>query len=423
MYPRLFAAVVILLGGCVSVPAPELTGARQNEEVTPVHYTNARWYKALESGIIFERGDRYTRNGVFVSEKPEGAQTVDLGGRFVVPPFGEAHNHSVDGPGSEAAAATYVSQGIFYYKNPNGIFAFTEPMLPHWRRADTLDVSFSYGGLSVDEGHPEKLYRMLLGWGLYRGTEVEALDGAAFYDISTVEMLEEKWPQILANKPDFLKLYLLNHDTEESAGLGAVEFREVVRRAQAAGLRTSVHIETAQDLALAVDAGATEAAHLPAYAIAEAGDERLSRIPDELIERMGNTGFIVVTTVNVSQGRDYDEETLKVVTDRQADNLSRMRAAGVGIAIGSDSWGQTSLNEIRTLRSLGVFSDEELLKLWVETPALSIFPGRAIGRLAPGYEASFLALDCNPVLDIECTQAIHLGIKQGATLVDAGEAP
>ena len=104
---------------------------------------------------------------------------------------------------------------------------------------------------------------------------------------------------------------------------------------------------------------------------------------------------------------------------RQADNLKRMHAAGVPIAIGSDTFFQTAWDEVKTLRALAAFTDAELLTLWVETPALSIFPNRKIGVLAPGYEASFLALACNPLQDIECSQQIQLGIKQGITLIDA----
>lgn len=90
-----------------------------------------------------------------------------------------------------------------------------------------------------------------------------------------------------------------------------------------------------------------------------------------------------------------------------------MKAAGVPVAVGSDSYFQTAWNEIQSLKALDVFTDEELLALWVRTPALSIFPGRAIGSLEPGYEASFLAMDCDPTSNINCATEIRDRIKNG----------
>ena len=414
----LIGLLLALAVGCTSEDPSEQNRliARINPDAGPTIYANGLWYTEMGGSIEFVAGERYAEQGVFVTKRPQDAEVIDLGGAFVVPPFGEAHNHSVDGPGTEATAEKYLAEGVFYYKNPNSIFSFTQPMLDYWARPETLDVSFSYGGLSTDEGHPEKLYRMLLGFGMYSDTNAEDLDGNAFYDVTTIEGLDEKWDRVIATEPDFLKLYLLQYDTEDSAGLSEVVFREAVRRADAIGLRTTVHLETVQDLALAVDAGATEAAHLPAYDLAIAKDPERSRIPNALIDKMATQGFIVVATTNVSQGREYGEQDLEIVTDRQADNLNRMKAAGVPIAIGSDSYFQTAWNEIQSLKMLDVFDDEELFTLWVRTPALSIFPRRAIGALEPGYEASFLVLECNPTVEIACALEIRQRVKNGQLL-------
>lgn len=191
----LIGLFLVLAAGCkpesLSVEQDQLT-ARVNPEAGPTVYTNGHWYTEAGDSIDFIAGERYAENGVFVRKRPDDASVIDLGGAFVVPPFGEAHNHSVDGPGTEAAAEKYLAEGVFYYKNPNSIYGFTQPMLNHWARPDTLDVSFSYGGLSTDEGHPEPLYRMLLGFGMYPDTGAEDLDGNAFYAVTTSEQLDEK---------------------------------------------------------------------------------------------------------------------------------------------------------------------------------------------------------------------------------------
>lgn len=68
------------------------------------------------------------------------------------------------------------------------------------------------------------------------------------------------------------------------------------------------------------------------------------------------------------------------------------------------------------MRALGVWSDLELLRMWaVDTPR-SIFPGRRIGRLEDGYEASFLVLRDDPTHSIDALNSIDLRVKQGCSL-------
>ena len=66
---------------------------------------------------------------------------------------------------------------------------------------------------------------------------------------------------------------------------------------------------------------------------------------------------------------------------------------------------------------LGAFDHATLLRLWTETTAQAIFPGRKIGRLAPGYEASLLVLGQNPLADFSvAVRDIRWRMKQGELL-------
>jgi imidazolonepropionase-like amidohydrolase len=51
--------------------------------------------------------------------------------------------------------------------------------------------------------------------------------------------------------------------------------------------------------------------------------------------------------------------------------------------------------------------------MWTETTARAIFPQRRIGRLQEGYEATFLALEGNPLLDWQQVRRIRFRFKQG----------
>ncbi len=67
--------------------------------------------------------------------------------------------------------------------------------------------------------------------------------------------------------------------------------------------------------------------------------------------------------------------------------------------------------------------DADLLRTWaVETPQ-AIFPGRKIGRLEPGYEASFLVLDENPIDRLDALRTIRMRVKQGCVLNTAENRP
>ena len=57
-------------------------------------YVNGRWF----NGTGFENAVFYSVAGVLRTQKPAQVDTtIDLNGGFVVPPFGEAHNHNLDG--------------------------------------------------------------------------------------------------------------------------------------------------------------------------------------------------------------------------------------------------------------------------------------------------------------------------------------
>lgn len=93
-------------------------------------------------------------------------------------------------------------------------------------------------------------------------------------------------------------------------------------------------------------------------------------------------------------------------------NLRALRRHGVTVLIGSDH-ADTPLAEALNLHGTGVFTNAELLRMWSETTARAIFTERRIGRLAEGFEASFLVLEGNPITDFRNVQRIRLGSRRG----------
>jgi imidazolonepropionase-like amidohydrolase len=198
--------------------------------------------------------------------------------------------------------------------------------------------------------------------------------------------------------------------------------QEIVRRAHASGRRVMTHVETAGDFHNSLVAGVDEIGHTPGFR----GNEK-TQIPsfapylitDADAELAARKSIPVVTTLGgiATVPRDGPDSVLRRRFDSLATmNLAMLKKHHVAIAIGSDSYRTTSLPEALYLNSLGVLTNAELLRAWTEMTARAIFPTRRIGRLMPGYEASFLVLDGNPLDDFANVQRIRLRFKQGTVI-------
>lgn len=125
--------------------------------------------------------------------------------------------------------------------------------------------------------------------------------------------------------------------------------------------------------------------------------------------------MIVLTTVSVI-ANNAPPAMREELQRNLVPNLRLLHQHGVVLAIGSDNVNDTSLREFEALQGLGLFDAPTLLRMWTETTAKTIFPERQIGVLADGYEASFLALEGNPLEDLENVRRIKIRFKQGFML-------
>ena len=91
----------------------------------------------------------------------------------------------------------------------------TEPIRSRLNRPDSLDVVFANGGLTATGGHPIRLRELLLERGAYPGFTKESLRDHGYYVIDRPADLESKWEAILANRPDFIKAFLLRSEEFE----------------------------------------------------------------------------------------------------------------------------------------------------------------------------------------------------------------
>lgn len=419
------------------VTLPMLSGRpqprAQSASSTPVvALTNGRWF----NGTAFEpRVAMYSVDGRLTLTRPARVdQTIDLTGTWVVPPFGEAHNHNLSNGTTEAedrvAVRRYLDEGVLYVKSQGNLPPSEElkRRLPI-NQPGAVEVAFSHGSLTATRGHPTVLVNAVLAAGGFPGHTPESLADLRYFTIDSAADLERKWPALLAYRPDFIKAILVFSEEYDGAagplatapavvgrtvrrGLNPRLLGAVVARAHADRLRVSTHVSTATDFRHSVEAGVDEIAHLPPRR-ASAVDEDTT-LSSEVARLAARRGITVVTTLALPDSGDAT--TRAVLRRRQQANLRLLLESGVAVAIGSDEPSDSSLREALYVHGLGVVDTARLLRMWTETTAQTIFPNRRIGRLTEGYEASLLALEGDPIADFQNVRRIRLRVKQGVLI-------
>ena len=400
---------------------------RRNPEAVPTEYREGLWWvDADDSGSgahqHFVAGTRYAVDGVFTDVRPTGPlRVIDLAGAYMIPPLGDAHVHRIEGPWDLPALHKALASGIFYMKNPSSFGPVVQRYRGLFNRPDAMDATWSQGAITGSGSHPVPLYRNLAG--IYR-TPVEELEGKAYFEIDRVADLERRWSEILSGKPDFLKVLFVNTETGgKTIGTPAPVAARAVTLAHASGIHVTAHVVSAIDLEAALDAGVDEITHMPGWAWLD-GTPWPNIVSPELARRMADSEVALVVTAGIAATEGWREEGWEPSEVEQllARNLRRMVRAGVRTYIGTDNV-LSARDEVEYLRRLRIRDDEEWLRAWIRTGPEAIFPTRAIGRLHAGYEASFVALRCDPVVDFTCIDQIVRLEKQGEELVPDAANP
>lgn len=407
------------------ITASVATSQHQNPAGTALNtaLVNGQWF----NGHSFEPRTMYSVDGRFTSEKPARIdRTLDLTGLWIIPPFADAHNHSI-GTGrvelDKIAVQHYLVDGVFYVKMQGNV-----PVSEEVRKriglneSDSVDARLAQEAITATGAHPTELADIFLFPMIYLpGFSKESYQKASIGPVDTVEDLEHKWPAILAQKPDFIKTMMLYSDEYEkrkndpaygwNRGMDPRVVAKIVEKSHTAHLLVSVHVNTAADFHNALLAGADEIAHVPLTALVP-----ISKEDAELAAKRGvvvDTTCAVVPTLPPFFLPTADRQQILKI---QLANLRLLHDEGVRLAIGTDAPPDTSHGEVEYLRGLHVFDDLTLLKMWTETTPQSIFPDRKIGSLTDGYEASFLALEGNPLENWKNTTKIRIRFKQGIVI-------
>ena len=346
-------------------------------------YRGGRWF----DGTAFVPRPVWADGARLAFSRPAVADVVDIGGGYVVPPYGDGHTHWLEPDRVDTYVADCVRDGVLYVKDHA-----TSPRL----RAAVPDGPVTYvaanQGFTSPDGHPFPLFAQLAEIG------VHAEDAA--YGVASEADVDRVWPEFLAGAPDFVKVFL-------GRGIDPALVPGIVRRAHAASLRVSAHTETAADVAVAVSSGVDDLAHLP---FAMADDPERCRIADGDVAAAGRRRMTVATTLQW-----LDEEGPDERLDVTRDNVARLRAAGAVLTVGTDIFRATARIEADLLARYGLLGGPlDLLRAWcVDTPR-AVVPDA--GALRDGAAATFLVLGADPLADFAATADIRLRVRNGDVL-------
>lgn len=412
--------VIVILISFQSKKTENIRTANENPNSLSIKLVNGHWF----NGRAFENKTAWVNNGIlsFTDKNQKNDTIIDLSGKYVIPPFAEAHNHNLESDYKlNERISSYLTNGVFYIKHLSSIKKRVTPLMHHYNKPDGLDVSFAHAPLTATGGHPVALRKRFLENGQFKGlfNTLEEIESHGYFIIDNLQDLENKWHQVLSFKPDFIKINLLYSEEYEkrkndtayfgNKGLNPAIVPAIVQKAHQHQLRVSAHVETAYDFHIAVEAGVDEIAHMP-----EIDNGKPINAADAALAKA--KGVIMVTTVSLITKKQNSPNYNQLVANISS-NLRLLKTQGVNLAIGSDMYNDNSVGEFQFLYDLKIFTNLELLKMWTENAAMTTFPNRKIGHLKEGYEASFLVLNLNPLKDMkEINQSISLKVKQGLIL-------
>ena len=142
-----------------------VTSCRDSPKKEATFYKNGYIF----NGKTFEKKNFYVQEGQF-SFNPmiQSNKEVDLGGKYVIPPFGDAHTHNFDDLEQfDSIYKAYINEGTFYVQVLTNHYSSYQKIKDSVNSHGKIDVAFAHGGITSTGGHPHALYEtrsMGLGW-------------------------------------------------------------------------------------------------------------------------------------------------------------------------------------------------------------------------------------------------------------------
>jgi imidazolonepropionase-like amidohydrolase len=351
---------------------------------------------------------------------PAGARRVALNGKTVMPAIIDTHKHLTNAAGNTREAVIDQLQRLAYYgvgvavslgRDRELAFQLRDQIIPNAARLRTAGRGIS----APEPGRNDIPY-----W------------------IKTEQEARKAIQELAAQKVDLVKIWVDDREGEVTK-LSPTLYRAVIDEAHKHNLRVTAHVYTLEDAKGLLRVGLDAFAH-------KVGNGKLD---DEIIKLFQERPNVVVVPTQfggaVAQDEDMAwlrasipaEELQQVeaarknqLTDRPgghlrqdfktwADNLAKLRAAGVRIALGSDSgypWAPHL--EMSDMVKAGMTPAEVIVAATASSADLLRLSDA--GTIRPGKSADFVVLDANPLDDIRNTRRISAVYLRGVEVDRAG---
>ncbi len=385
----LLLGLAVGCGDSAHPAAPESGGSLALVHATLVDGTGAA---PLPDATVLVAGERILAAGPSSAIAiPAGARVIELSGSCILPGFINAHVH----------------------------FAFDAASLRTWARAGVTTVRdleiISSSPSLAEAGRLLALRRTALSAPecarlLAIGYLITVPGGYGRTCVSSPEEARRRVDELLDQGADQIK-YSLETGYAGVQGLPlltAEEIAAIVDAAHARGRRVTTHITQAGFLSRVVESGADEAAHLP-----------YDHIPDELIGRMVDRGFIIVPTLTVLEFYGALAGT--------ADNLRRFVAAGGQVALGNDHTSTPPpeagavwelgmpMHELRLMRQAGM-TPAQIVVAATRNAARACGLEAELGTVEAGKLADLLVVEGDPLRDLEALRRVRLVVHGGRVI-------
>ncbi|MFQ5957794.1 MAG: amidohydrolase family protein [Alphaproteobacteria bacterium] len=450
---RLLLAALGALLAAYSAQAQQTTGVTAFVGATLIDGTGA---EPLADATIVIKGERIVAAGELDAlEIPEGAEVIELAGKWIIPGLIDAHVHFFQSGG------LYTRPDVVDLRDRR---AYADEIALIRRRLPATLARYLASGVTsvIDAGGPFSNFevrdlanktrlapRVAVAGPLLATWAPDALqsDDPPIIRVRSRGEARAQVRRQLAHKPDLVKLWLVRiFDL-------ATEFkwvRAAIEESHAAGVRVFAHATRRELARAAMRAGVDVLAH-------SVTDRTLDH---PFIAMLKNRDVVYVTTLvvgeryhNVLSGaadlsdverRLGDPEAIASFADASAvpagalpawvrpgsappddgiafANLRSLAAAGVTIAAGSDAGNIGTLHGPALHRELAAMAGAGLSPMQVIVAATrggAKAMGRAaeLGTIEAGKHADLVVLDADPLADIRNTQAIHRVVKGGEIL-------
>jgi imidazolonepropionase-like amidohydrolase len=384
---------------------------------TPLYLVNARLFDgtgaaAREAAAVLLEHGRIARVRAASDPAPDGARTIDLAGKTLLPGLTDAHVHVNGRKPERAEGAEEILEGTPHH--------FLQADLREYlRRGVTTLRDVGSQGMQPQEA------RQAMRYGAFRGPRLltcakiisATAPGGRFYGTMYREAdgpddVRKAVREQVRMGADFVKVMTTGArsnelEDPEPTQLTDVEFAALVDEAHRLGVRVAAHVEGLPGAEAAIAHGMDTIEH----------GIYLNQRPD-LLERMERNGQFLVPTISGyywmagfggdvidPAGAEPDPELAPMLVELARYNLEQgaasMRAArdtGVEIALGTDG-GETSVELLRMIHhGLGV---REALVAATSTGAEALGIDEHVGTVEPGKLADLVVVDGDPLAEPE----------------------